>query len=182
MTMAWGLVLAGQTMAELAASEPTETGTTLAVPTETAPPIVDKAVAAPTVAQHGHHSPASFATHSMTEAQRLTIEQQYGVSILGVRMTAAGHMLDFRYRVLDTTKAGRLIRPKMGLALIDQASKAEMSVPVMDKVGALKQTRSHLFADRTYSVIFSNRAGVVKPGSKVSIQFGDLTLDNLIVE
>jgi hypothetical protein len=97
-------------------------------------------------------------------------------------VTAAGHMLDFRYRVLDTTKAGRLIRPKMGLALIDQASKIEMSVPVMDQVGSLKQTRSHLFPDRTYSVIFSNQAGVVKPGSKVSIQFGDITLDNLIVE
>jgi hypothetical protein len=84
--------------------------------------------------------------------------------------------------VLDTTKAGRLIRPKMGLALVDQATKAEMPVPVMDKVGALKQTRSHLYADRTYSVLFANRGGVVKAGSKVSIQFGDLTLDNLIVE
>ena len=123
-----------------------------------------------------------FTTRSVSPVQRLAIEEQYGVSILGVRMTAAGHMLDFRYRVLDTTKAGRLIRPKMGLALIDQASKAEMLVPVMEKVGALKQTRSHLFPDRTYSVLFSNRGGVVKPGSTVSIQFGDLTLDNLIVE
>jgi hypothetical protein len=146
------------------------------------PSIEDKVVAGPAVTSHAHQAVVPFTTHSVTEAQRLATEQQYGISILGVRMTAAGHMLDFRYRVLDTTKAGRLIRPKMGLALIDQASKTEMPVPVMDKVGALKQTRSHLFPDRTYSVIFANRGGILKAGSKVSIQFGDLTLDNLIVE
>lgn len=170
MTMVWGLVVVGAALAE-----PSEASSTEAALTQVA-------VATPAPARHGHHSPESFATHSITEAQRLATEQQYGVSILGVRVTAAGHMLDFRYRVLDTAKAGRLIRPKMGLALIDEASKAEMAVPVMEKVGALKQTRSHLFADRTYSVLFANRGGVVKPGSKVSIQFGDLTLDNLIVE
>ena len=170
MTMVWGLVVVGPTVAEPIEASPAEAAPTSA------------AVAGPALTQHGHHSPESFATHSITEAQRLATEQQYGVSILGVRVTAAGHMLDFRYRVLDTTKAGRLIRPKMGLALVDMATKAEMPVPVMDKVGALKQTRSHLYADRTYSVLFANRGGVVKPGSKVSIQFGDLTLDNLIVE
>jgi hypothetical protein len=180
--MVWGLALAGPTMAEPTEVVPTPGGTNEAVP-----PIVDKTVAEPTLAKpalapHPHQAIAPFTTRSVAESQRLAVEQQYGVSLLGVRMTAAGHMLDFRYRVLDTNKAGRLIRPKMGLALIDQASKAEMSVPVMDKVGALKQTRSHLFPDRTYSVIFSNRAGIVRPGSKVSIQFGDLTLDNLIVE
>ena len=162
MTMVWGLVVTGPALAE--------------------PTPVGLAMETPTPAQHAHQMTAPFTTRSITEEQRVAIEQQYGVSILGVRMTAAGHMLDFRYRVLDTSKAGRLIRPKMGLALIDQATKAEMSVPVMDKVGALKQTRSHLFPDRTYSVLFSNRAGIVKPGSKVSIQFGELTLDNLIVE
>ena len=182
MTMVWGLAVAGQTLAEPALPGTTEAGPILAEPTVATPTLPGPTLAAPTAAQHTHQAKAPFTTHSVTEAQRLATEQQYGVSILGVRMTAAGHMLDFRYRVLDTTKAGRLIRPKMGLALIDQASKAEMSVPVMDKVGALKQTRSHLFPDRIYSVIFSNRAMIVKPGSKVSIQFGDLKLDNLIVE
>lgn len=172
MAMVWGLVVAWPTLGE----------TTEVTPTAAEPAPAALAVADSTLTQHAHQPAAPFTTRSVTEAQRLAVEQQYGVSLLGVRMTAAGHMLDFRYRVLDTTKAGRLIRPKMGLALIDQATKAEMAVPVMDKVGALKQTRSHLFPDRTYSVIFSNRAGVVKPGSKVSIQFGELTLDNLIVE
>lgn len=136
----------------------------------------------PALAQHGHHSPPSFATHSITEAQRLAVEQQYGISLIGVRLTAAGHMLDFRYRVVDPAKAGRLIRPRMGLMLVDQTTKAEMPVPVMEKVGALQQTRSHLFADRTYSVLFANRGGIVKAGSKVSVQFGELTLTDLVVE
>lgn len=140
------------------------------------------AVAGPTLAQHAHQTTVPFTTHSVTEIQRQAVEERYGVSILGVRMTAAGHMLDFRYRVLDTAKAGRLVRPKMGLALIDQATKVEMAVPTMEKVGSLKQTRSHLFPDRTYSVLFSNRGSIVRVGSKVSIHFGDLILDDLIVE
>lgn len=172
MTLVWGLAVVGPALAE-----PATTEQPVAEPAIAAMP-----VAGPVVTQHLHQAVIPFTTHSVTEAQRLAIEQQYGVSVLGVRMTAAGHMLDFRYRVLDTAKAGRLVRPKMGLALIDLATKTEMSVPVMEKVGSLQQTRSHLFPDRTYSVIFSNRAGIVKPGSKVSIQFGDLTLDNLIVE
>lgn len=167
MTMVWGLAVEGPALAE---------------PNEAGPIIASLAVAVPALPQHAHQATAPFTTRSVTEAQRLAVEQQYGVSILGVRMTAAGHMLDFRYRVLDTGKAGQLIRPKMGLALIDQATKVEMPVPVMDKVGALKQTRSHLFPDRTYSVLFANRGGVLKVGSKVSIQFGDLSLDNLMVE
>jgi len=169
-TMVWGLVIVGPALAE-----PTE-----ASPTEAAP--AQAAVAAPALTPHGHRSPVPFTTHSVTEAQQLAAEERYGISILGVRMTAAGHMLDFRYRVLDRTKAGRLIRPKMGLALVDQKTKVEMAVPVMEKVGALNQTRSHLYEDRTYSVLFSNRGGIVSPGSTVSIQFGDLILDNLIVE
>jgi hypothetical protein len=172
-----GLGLAIALVWGLAGPEPT-----MADQTGPMPSLEDKAVAGPAVVPHAHQAVAPFTTHSVTEAQRVAIEEQYGVSILGVRMTAAGHMLDFRYRVLDTAKAGRLIRPKMGLALIDQATKAEMSVPVMEKVGALKQTRSHLFPERTYSVLFANRGGGLKVGSKVTIQFGDLSLDNLIVE
>jgi hypothetical protein len=186
-TMVLGLALPGPTLAEPTEVESTSTtlpaaGPSLAEPTEKGPTSATLPAAVPPPAQHGHQATIPFTKHSVTEAQRLATEEQYGVRLLGVRMTAAGHMLDFRYRVMDTTKAGRLIRPKMGLALIDQATKAEMPVPVMEKVGPLKQTRSHLFPDRTYSVLFANRGGVVKAGSKVSIQFGDLTLDNLIVE
>lgn len=140
------------------------------------------AASGPILAQHAHPAAAPYTTHSVTDAQRLAAEQQFGITLLGVRVTAAGHMLDFRYRVVDTAKAGRLIRPQMGLALVDQATKTEMQVPVMEKVGALQQTRSHLLPDRTYSVLFANRGGVVKPGSKVTIQFGELTLADLVVE
>lgn len=168
MTMVWSLAVAGLSVAEPTEAPQAEAATAQA--------------AAPALTQHGHHSPLSFATHSISEAQRLAVEQQYGISIIGLRMTAAGHMVDFRYRVLDTAKAGRLIRPKMGLALVEQATKTELPVPVMSKVGALQQTRSHLYADRTYSVLFANRGGLVKAGSKISIQFGELTLTDLSVE
>ena len=167
MTMVWGLALAGPTLAEPTVEEPTLTGL---------------AVAGPTLAQHAHQAAVPYTTQSVTEAQRRSAKNQWGIDILGVRMTAAGHMLDFRYRVLDTTKAGRLIHPKMGLLLIDQENEEKLPVPMMENVGALQQTRSHLLPDRTYSVLFANQSGKVKIGSKVAIELGELKLNNLVVE
>jgi len=37
-----------------------------------------------------------------------SLEETWGIQIMGSRQTAAGHMIDFRYRVLDPEKAGPL--------------------------------------------------------------------------
>lgn len=131
-------------------------------------------------AHGGDHGP--FTTRSVSPVQRLAIEQAWGISVEGIRLTAAGHMLDFRYRVLDPGKAGRLIHPKMGLLVIEEKSGAELPVPTMAKVGALKQTRSHLHPERTYSVLFANLNGKVKADAVVTVMLGDLRIEHLVVE
>jgi hypothetical protein len=112
----------------------------------------------------------------------MAIEQVWGISVEGIRLTAAGRMLDFRYRVLDPTKGRRLIHPKMGLLVIEEKSGTELSVPSIAKVGALKQTRSRLHPDRTYSVLFANLNGQVKPEAIVTVVLGDLKIEHLVVE
>ena len=52
----------------------------------------------------------------------------------------------------------------------------------MAKVGALKQTRSRLHPDRTYSVLFANLNGQVKPEAIVTVVLGDLKIEHLVVE
>lgn len=138
--------------------------------------------AAPSLAQHAAHATAPYTVQSVTDAQRTAARNQWGIDILGVRMTAAGHMLDFRYRVVDREKAGRLIHPKMGLVLVDQDRGEKLPVPRLANVGALQQTRSHLLPERTYSVLFANQSGMITVGSKVTIELGELTVPNLVVE
>lgn len=138
-------------------------------------------VTAGSVGAHGRdHGP--FTTRSVSPVQRLAIEQAWGISVEGIRLTAAGHMLDFRYRVLDPEKARGLIHPKMGLLVIEEKSGTELPVPTMAKVGALKQTRSHLYPDRIYSVLFANLNGMVKADAIVTVMLGELKIEHLLVE
>jgi len=51
-----------------------------------------------------------------------TLEKTWGVKILGVRLSAAGHLLDFRYRVTDPEKAVPLFHRKTKPYLVDEAS------------------------------------------------------------
>jgi hypothetical protein len=108
-------------------------------------------------------------------------ESRWGVHIEGVRLTAEGHLIDFRYRVLDPDKAEHLTRRGDQTYLIDQASGAKLLVPVT-KVGQLRGTGQKPTAGRVYAVMFNSGGGVVKQGSAVTVVIGDFRAENLIVE
>jgi len=46
----------------------------------------------------------------------MTMEQRYGIKVIGVHLTAAGYMLDFRFRVIDP--------PGQGICLTTRSSPA----------------------------------------------------------
>jgi len=54
-------------------------------------------------------------------------------------------------------------------------------IPVMDQVGALRQTGS-LEAGQEYWMVFSNKGGPIKRGDRVSILVDSLRIDGLVVE
>ena len=111
------------------------------------------------------------------------LEARYGVEIEGIRLSAGGYMLDFRYRVLDPDKAAALTdhdgehKPY----LHDQASGARLFVPAPAKVGPLQATGMPK-PGRTYFVLFANPGRLVKPGGKVDINIGDFQARDLVVE
>lgn len=111
----------------------------------------------------------------------VTLREQWGVEVNRIRLSAAGRVLDFRYRVLDPQKALAFLGPKQKPTLIDQASGVKLSVPVMPKVGALRQKTIKPEAGRIYFILFGN-PGVVKEGSKVTLVIGDVKVENLTVE
>lgn len=117
-------------------------------------------------------------------AEQLSIEEKWGIKILSISQTAAGYMLDFRYRILDPDKASVLAHPKYQANLIDQASGRILSVPVSPKVGSLRGIAKHEKpkANRNYYVLFMNPNKFVKPGNKVTVIIGDFKVKDMVVE
>ncbi len=108
------------------------------------------------------------------------VENQWGIHMEGIRLTAQGHLVDFRYRVLDPNKAEALMRRGDEAYLIDQASGTRLSVP-LTKVGQLRGTGTKPAAGRVYAVMF-NSGGIISPGSPVTVVLGDFRAENLTVE
>jgi len=110
-----------------------------------------------------------------------TLEEQWGISVVGIRLTAAGHMLDFRYKVLDPEKASHLLDRQNKSYLVDEKSGVIMTVP-KTKIGPLRQTAVKPVAGKNYIVLFGNMGDAVKPGNKVTVVIGNFKAENLIVE
>ncbi|MHC4676005.1 MAG: hypothetical protein ACYTBZ_26235 [Planctomycetota bacterium] len=113
---------------------------------------------------------------------KTTFEQQWGVQICGIRLSAADYMLDFRYRVIDPEKAKPLLSRQVKPYLVDQESGAKLIVPVPPKVGSLRQKSNEPIPGKIYFVLFSNPGRLVKPGNKVTVVIGDFSAEGLIVE
>ncbi|MBN2432021.1 MAG: hypothetical protein JXQ27_11115 [Acidobacteria bacterium] len=111
--------------------------------------------------------------------------EQHGIEVVGIRSTAAGYMLDFRYKVLDPAKAASLFKDGMKPYLIDQGSDVHVGVPAPAKVGALR-TSYRSFGEVTPGqqcfIIFANPARYIKPGNKVTVVLGDVQITDLIVQ
>lgn len=107
---------------------------------------------------------------------------RYGIHIEGVRQTAAGYMLDFRYRVVDAQRAATVIQPRLRPYLVDQQTGKQYVVPTGGRVGPLRQTRSKVEAGRTYFVFFANPGRAVAQGTKVSVVMGDWVIKDLTVQ
>ena len=107
--------------------------------------------------------------------------RNFGVDVLGVQRVASGEMLAFRYMVLDPERAKGFNDKRNSAYLIDEKSGAKLTVPQMEKVGALRTTTTPQ-AGRMYWMVFANTSRVVEVGSKVDVVVGDVHVNGLTVE
>lgn len=126
---------------------------------------------------------AATAKRPMAEkvANAESIQDRWGIDIIGIRLTSLGYMLDFRYRVTDANKAAPLFDRSNKPYLIHQRTGAEFMVPNPPKTGPLR-TSDKPQPGRVYWMFFGNPGGFVKSGDKVTIIIGDFQADSLIVE
>jgi hypothetical protein len=109
------------------------------------------------------------------------VREHWGVDILGIHLSAAGYILDFRYQVVDPAKACRLVDRSVRPILIDEASGHTLIVPSPPKVGSLRSVGDPK-QGRNYFVLFGNPGKLVTRGGHVTVIIGDLLIPGVEVE
>lgn len=109
------------------------------------------------------------------------LKRRWGVEVMYVRETAAGHMLEFRYRVLDAAKAKPLFERQTKPVLTHAETGAKLIVPSPPTTGALRNSNPPI-AGRVYWMFFSNPGKLVRPGQHVNIEIGEFHVDGLVVQ
>src|SRR5512135_346334 len=105
----------------------------------------------------------------------------WGVDNMLVRQTASGNLIRFSYRVTDPARAKELGDDHATPYLYGQRSRAVLHIPVMDKVGQLRQT-GVAETGKEYWMVFSNKGNLVRPGDRVNVIIGSFHADGLMVE
>lgn len=107
---------------------------------------------------------------------------ELGVEIIAVRLSAAGAMLDLRYRVIDPEKAKPLMDERVSVGLVDPRTGAVATVPVDEQVGALRQHGTNIRPGQVLATLFGNPGRLLKKGDIVNLRLGDLEITGLTIQ
>jgi hypothetical protein len=143
-------------------------------PTRTAP-------ATPTSASAPTRKPTPHRPVTPNTRAREFYQAAWGVDRLKVSRVASGNLIRFTYRVTEPAQAATLSDRNATPVLYAQRTRALLSVPVMEKIGPLRQAGT-LKTGQEYWVAFSNKGNLVKPGDRVNVIIGRFHADGLTVE
>ena len=110
----------------------------------------------------------------------VSVAEEWGVEIEGIRLSAGGYMLDFRYRVVHQDKAAPLFQRNIKPYLIHHASGAKLLMAGSPKTGPLR-TSDPPKKGRTYCIIFANPGRRVKAGERVTLIIGEFQTGKIVV-
>jgi hypothetical protein len=129
-------------------------------------------------------APTSDLLGQTAPAEKPSVETTYGIKVEGLRLTAAGSMLDFRYRVLDAKKAAPMLNGKIQPYLLDETHGAKLGVPDTPVLGRIRQTSRNgvIHTDRSYFIMFGNPGKALQSGDKVSLLLGQVKVTDLRVQ
>jgi hypothetical protein len=105
----------------------------------------------------------------------------WGIESPSVKWAESGEMIRFSWRVVDPERAGVLNDKKIEPSLIDPKAGVSLVVPVMEKIGQLRQTAPPE-AGKSYWMAFSNKGRLVKRGDRVDVVIGPFRAENLAVD
>jgi len=108
-------------------------------------------------------------------------EEKWGIRIETAGLTAAGYMVDFRFRVLDAAKAAPILERHVKPQLIAQATGAQLAVPAPAKIGQLR-SGGNVKDGHVCFIIFSNQARQIRSGEKVTVVIGDFQSPDIVIQ
>ena len=139
----------------------------------------------PTKSQAGASSTAQPLASPQAVAHSQFAERYYalrfGVDQMRVRYTASGASVEFRYRVVNPDRAAMLSDKRATPYLIDEQTGIKLMVPVVEQIGALRQTTTPE-QGREYFMLFANAGKIIKPGQRVDVSIGPFQVRGLTVE
>jgi len=107
---------------------------------------------------------------------RAVFEDQTGVRVLRVVLTAGGGMVDLQYLVLDPDRALALHDTESPPTLVDQKRGTALSTSFHS------HTARELKTAVTYHLLILNAGGVLERGKRVTLKVGEAVLEDLIIE
>ena len=105
----------------------------------------------------------------------------WGIDSLSVKLVESGQLVRFTWRVVDPDRAKVLSDKKLEPALIDPQAGVSLVVPVMEKIGQLRQSAPPE-AGKSYWMVFSNKGRLVRRGDRVNVVIGEFRADGLAVD
>ncbi|HEY4038739.1 MAG TPA: hypothetical protein VGM15_07955, partial [Burkholderiaceae bacterium] len=105
----------------------------------------------------------------------------WGVDSLSVKLAESGELIRFAWRVVDADKAKVLNDKKVEPSLIDPQAGVSLVIPVMEKIGQLRQTAPPEVG-KSYWMAFSNKGRIVKRGDRVNVVIGPFRAEGLVVD
>jgi hypothetical protein len=105
----------------------------------------------------------------------------WGVDSLSVKLAESGEMIRFAWHVLDADKAKVLNDKQAEPSLIDPQARVSLVIPVMEKIGQLRQTAPPEVG-KSYWMAFSNKGRIVKRGDRVNVVIGPFRAEGLVVD
>ena len=100
------------------------------------------------------------------------LEEQYGLRVNLVAVTAAGGLIDLRLRIIDGEKAKTLLANQANFPTLRVGKSIELQASPDIASQTIKfENGNNIF------VLYPNSQNVVKPGDTVNIVFGDLQVE-----
>ncbi|MEW6402905.1 MAG: hypothetical protein AB1649_13980 [Chloroflexota bacterium] len=104
------------------------------------------------------------------------LEDEYGIRLTLVGLTAAGGLVDVRYYVIDPVKAAKLAGEDGIMPLVHVEGSDVVLMPDHH------MRTQKLIADRMYFSLIPNAGNVVKRGTSVIVVFGDVAVEPVITQ
>jgi hypothetical protein len=110
---------------------------------------------------------------TLTQISQAELEEQYGLRVNLVAVTAMGGLVDLRFKIVDGEKAKAFLQDANHFpSLWISNSGARLTVPEETKSQEIQfEDDGNLF------LMFPNARGIVKPGTPVTVRFGETQLE-----